>query len=90
MLVYQVHTVSFTRFLHSGNNCDDGDLRLIGGLVDSEGTVEMCLDGGWNSLCSRNWGDEETLMVCKQLQLPTDGKTHRSYHLQYNSDSFLS
>ena len=74
MLLHQLYTVLFTHFLHSENNCSDGDLRLIGGLVDSEGTVEMCQDGGWNSLCSSNWGYQETLMVCEQLQLPTDGK----------------
>ena len=69
-------------FLHSENNCDDGDLRLIGGLVDSEGTVEICQSGGWSSLCPRNWGYQDKLMVCNKLQLPTDGKTN---HLQHDS-----
>ena len=80
----------FTHFLHSEHNCSNGDLRLVGGLVDSEGIVEMCQDGAWNSLCSSNWGNKETVMVCKQLQLPTDGKTDRFYHLQYNSDPIIN
>ena len=64
----------------SENQCSYGDLRLVGSLLDTEGTVEMCQNGAWNSLCSKNWGYEETVIVCQQLQLPTTGKTDLFYH----------
>ena len=63
---------------------------MIGGLDDSEGTVEMCQDGAWSSLCSSTWGYKETFMVCQDLQLPTSGKDDRFYHLQDKSDSIVN
>ena len=65
--------------LISEHQCSDGDLRLVGSPVDSEGTVEMCQNGAWNSLCSNNWGYQETVIVCRQLQLPIDGKNDHFY-----------
>ena len=56
-----------------GNLCTDDDVRLVGGLVDSEGTVEFCVNGGWNSLCAHHWEYQETFVVCRQLGLPATG-----------------
>ena len=28
-------------------NCENGEVRLVGGASDSEGTVEVCLDNLW-------------------------------------------
>ena len=54
-------------------SCNDGDVRLFGGLVDSEGTVEFCVSGAWNSLCYDGWGYQEAFVVCRQLGLPATG-----------------
>ena len=57
-----------------GNLCSNGDVRLVGGLVDIEGTVEFCVNGSWNSLCQKSWGYQEAFVVCRQLGLPATGK----------------
>ena len=56
------------------NLCTNGHVRLVDGLVDSEGTVELCQNGAWNSLCSNQWGYQEAFVVCRQLGLPATGK----------------
>ena len=56
------------------NSCTDGHVRLVGGLVESEGTVEFCQNGAWNSLCYSSWGYQEAFVVCRQLGLPATGK----------------
>ena len=56
------------------NQCANGDVQLVGGLIESEGTVEICQNGSWNSLCYSNWGYQEAFVVCQQLGLPATGK----------------
>lgn len=34
--------------------CDDHDIRLVGGRDEREGTVEVCYDGVWGTICY-NW-----------------------------------
>ena len=58
----------------SDSSCTDGHVRLVGGLVDNEGTVELCQDGSWNSLCYKDWGYQEAFVVCRQLGLPATGE----------------
>ena len=35
----------------SVNNCSDGDVRLIGGSNEFEGTIEVCFNRVWGSVC---------------------------------------
>ena len=55
--------------------CVSGSVRLLGGLVPTEGTVQMCVDGKWRELCYSDWGYQEAFVVCRQLGLPATGKT---------------
>ena len=53
-------------------NCSDGDVRLIGGLNKYEGTVEVCLNHVWGSVCRSTssfnyWDVQEGHVVCEQL-----------------------
>ena len=38
------------------------DFRLVGG-TGSSGRVQVKLNGVWSSVCSREWNDQETLVV---------------------------
>ena len=55
------------------SNCTDGDIHLIGGQSELEGTLEVCLEGAWGSVCDDYWGNEETGIVCHQLGYTSTG-----------------
>ena len=47
--------------------CSSGDLRLVGGERESEGRVEICVEGFWGTVCDSGFGREEAMVVCRQL-----------------------
>lgn len=59
--------------IYSGTNADnenctlnDDDTRLIGGAVNSEGIVQVCLNGTWAMVCAEAWTEKEAKVVCVQ------------------------
>ena len=42
-------------------------MRLVNGTTDNEGIVHICIDGQWNTACSRGWDIAETLVTCREL-----------------------
>ena len=66
--------VQLYRTAHTLGTCVTGDVRLIGGLVPTEGTVQMCVLGRWRELCYSGWGYQEAFVVCRQLGLPATGE----------------
>ena len=51
----------------------EGKIRLLGGQNNTEGTIELCLDGAWGSVCDRYWGPKDAEVVCRQLGFATQG-----------------
>ena len=47
--------------------CMDGDVRLVGGVTDNEGTVEVCLNNAWGTICHNSWSSVDASVVCGQL-----------------------
>ena len=59
--------------------CQHGDVRLVDGRNKAEGRLEVCAYGYWAvPACENIWNILGTELVCKQLDLPIDGRY--SYH----------
>ena len=61
-------------FMYSTDNnatvdisCTNGDVRLVGGINELEGRVEMCYNKFWGSVCDDWWSTVDSNVVCKSL-----------------------
>ena len=48
-------------------SCNNGDVRLVGGINELEGRVEICYNKIWGSVCHNSWDTYDANVVCKQL-----------------------
>ena len=68
---YSYYSSSVASVICQGNTtsqheCSSGDLRLVGGERQSEGRVEICVEGFWGTVCDSWWSQREALVVCRQ------------------------
>ncbi len=47
--------------------CQDGDIRLQGGVSELEGRIELCNDETWGTVCDRVFGTSDGNVACRQL-----------------------
>ena len=51
----------------TSNACADGSVRLVGGDLEQEGILEICVNGLWGTVCSSGWSTIDSLVACKQM-----------------------
>ena len=51
------------------DDCNHGEVRLLGGAANSTGRLEFCAHGMWGRVCNalQYWGPDNARVVCRQL-----------------------
>ena len=57
------------------DDCTDGDVRLEGTPLLSQGRVEICFNSNWGTICRDSWDNHDAAVVCEQLGFGRDGIT---------------
>ncbi|CAI8015578.1 Neurotrypsin [Geodia barretti] len=55
------------------SECDDGDLRLVGGDSENDGLLQVCFSGRWGTVNRDGWTDVDTHVACRQLGFNNTG-----------------
>ena len=66
---------AYNIFFYSVPECESGSARLVGGVTNSTGRLEVCGNGIWGRVCNRlqYWGEENARVVCHQLGFSDTG-----------------
>ena len=78
-----VYSIMFTEMC---GECTTGDIRLVNPNSTSryEGRVEVCVEGCWGTVTSRNWYFADAMTACRHAGFATISKnTHTHTHTQH-------
>ena len=56
--------------------CVEGDVMLVNGSSQSEGTVMVCYNSTYSTICDHSWDELDASVVCNQLGLSNGCKYH--------------
>lgn len=51
----------------------------MGGGIQNEGRVEICISNDWGTLCDNSWTNRDANVVCRQLGFPNQSKYERLF-----------
>eukprot|EP00731_Ephydatia_muelleri_P031789 Em0023g296a len=49
--------------------CNDGQMKLLNGSSRSEGTVQVCYNNSYGTVCDDKWNEMDAMVVCRALNL---------------------
>ncbi|XP_033116620.1 soluble scavenger receptor cysteine-rich domain-containing protein SSC5D-like isoform X2 [Anneissia japonica] len=67
----------------------EGDVRLVGGYYEYEGIVEVYLYGTWGTICSANWGEAASIVLCRELGAEYNGEVSSVYKFDTTQIGFI-
>ena len=87
MLLHTVATILHTvATILPTADCDDGEVRLMEGVFEWEGRLEVCFGQRWGTISSDGWTDVNSHVVCNDLGYDFDtGITQRTSTVVFHS-----
>lgn len=64
-IVYMI--LCFVKLANTQAQCGGPSIRLMGGLSNRDGRVELFHEGRWKSLCHSGWDNNAAEVVCREL-----------------------
>ena len=61
----------------SNFTCTDGEIKLIGGTAAYEGTIQVCMNNRFGTICDEKFNSVAAGVVCNSLGYPRQGKCMR-------------
>ena len=68
------HTHTYTENGTVFDNCQHGTIQLDRGLTDYEGTVKICYNDVWTTICDSSWSSNDARVACAQFGYSGAGK----------------
>ena len=64
----------------TGNRCQEGAIRLQRSSSSLlRGSIEICLNDVWGSICGNSWDNVDAGVACRQLGFPSTGMIIQYY-----------
>ena len=67
--------------------CIEGDVRLVDGVREYDGRIEVCYNGEWGVVCDNHMNDSVAEVVCRQLGFSLHGMA-AYYYITMHSVTF--